>query len=121
MEEIWSHSEDVVNLGPFGNRELGWTEVRGLLENLGRMNMGGRLEVRDLNYRIYGDLGYVFYTQHCSNLVAEGKPIDVDVRATSIFRREGGKWRLIHHHADLSPVMQEAYREFMLSVEVAAD
>jgi ketosteroid isomerase-like protein len=36
-------------------------------------------------------------------MTAAGKPVEVSHRATNIFRREEGQWRLIHHHTDLSP------------------
>jgi ketosteroid isomerase-like protein len=31
----------------------------------------------------------------------------VEHRATLIFRREQGKWKLVHHHTDLSAGLEE--------------
>ena len=121
LEEIWSHADDVVNVSPFGTREIGWNEIRKLLETIATMEMGGRVEPRDLVIRVFGDLGYAFCIQRCEHLNAEGQRVDEDIRATSIFRREDGKWRLIYHHADFSPVLEKAYKEFPMRVEVATD
>ena len=46
--------------------------------------------------------------EHGENMSADGKPIPVDHRATNIFRREAGKWKLVHHHTDISEALQKA-------------
>jgi ketosteroid isomerase-like protein len=35
------------------------------------------------------------------NTDAEGKSKKVSIRATSLFRKESGKWKMIGHHTDL--------------------
>ena len=42
-----------------------------------------------------------------AGLTAAGKPVKVSHRATNVFRREEGQWRLIHHHTDLSPQLND--------------
>jgi ketosteroid isomerase-like protein len=37
-----------------------------------------------------------------------GEPVRIDWRATNIYRREGGGWKIVHHHADVSPAFVEA-------------
>jgi ketosteroid isomerase-like protein len=34
--------------------------------------------------------------------------VRVDWRVTNIYRREGGGWKMVHHHTDVSPAMVEA-------------
>jgi ketosteroid isomerase-like protein len=41
------------------------------------------------------------------NIDAEGKPQTVSIRATNIFRKEDGKWKMIGHHTDLLPFLQK--------------
>jgi ketosteroid isomerase-like protein len=37
---------------------------------------------------------------------ADGKEQKVMIRATNLFRKEGGDWKMIGHHTDLLPHLQ---------------
>ncbi len=39
-----------------------------------------------------------------------GQTVEIDQRVTNIYRREGGEWKIVHHHTDLSPTMIEALK-----------
>jgi ketosteroid isomerase-like protein len=39
-----------------------------------------------------------------------GQPVTFDHRVTNVYRREAGGWKIVHHHTDLSPEMQELLR-----------
>ena len=56
------------------------------------------------------DMGYTACVEEGENMSAEGKPVVVSHRATNIFRLEDGKWKLVHHHTDLSPQLEKATR-----------
>jgi len=36
-----------------------------------------------------------------------GDQIDFEHRVTNVYRRHEGAWKIVHHHADLSPAMIE--------------
>jgi ketosteroid isomerase-like protein len=36
-----------------------------------------------------------------------GERIQIEQRVTNIYRREGGEWKLVHHHTDASPAMND--------------
>ncbi|HEV8711480.1 MAG TPA: nuclear transport factor 2 family protein [Candidatus Binatia bacterium] len=108
MSEIWSHASDVTDMGPFGGRLVGWEKVGAEFEREAKMKLGGKVEARDVVVRVGGDLGYTLCVEHGENMSADGKPVTVDHRATNIFRREAGKWKLIHHHTDISEALQKA-------------
>ena len=38
--------------------------------------------------------------------VQDGKGLKVSIRATNVFRKEGGKWKMIGHHTDLLPYLK---------------
>jgi ketosteroid isomerase-like protein len=42
-----------------------------------------------------------------SNLDAEGRPLQVSIRATNVFRKENGDWKMIGHHTDLLPFLNK--------------
>jgi ketosteroid isomerase-like protein len=37
-----------------------------------------------------------------------GNRADVSQRVTNIYRREGGEWKIVHHHSDFSPAVTDA-------------
>ncbi|MCG8606140.1 nuclear transport factor 2 family protein [bacterium] len=36
-----------------------------------------------------------------------GHTVRGEIRVTNIYRREGGAWKIVHHHTDADPSMQE--------------
>jgi len=108
MEEIWSHAADVTDMGPFGGREMGWDAVQATFAGEAKRKLGGHVVCKDMLVRASGDFGYTICNEHGQNMTAAGKPVVVEHRATNVFRRESGQWKLVHHHTDINPVLQRA-------------
>jgi ketosteroid isomerase-like protein len=108
MLKVWSHSAEVTEMGPFGDRSVGWTAVHEEFERDAKLKLGGKIEPRGILVRTDGDLGYVVCFEHGENLSPGGKMVPVDMRATSVFRREAGGWKMVHHHTDQAPNLQAA-------------
>ena len=109
MNAIWSHSNDVTDLGPFGgDRLVGWDAVSSEFKKETEMKLGGKVVCKDLLVRAGTDMGYTICIEEGENMSADGKPVVVKFRATNIFRLENGQWKLVHHHTDLSTPLQEA-------------
>jgi ketosteroid isomerase-like protein len=104
----WSHARDVTDMGPFGNRSVGWDQVRQEFEREAKMKMGGKVEPRDMAVGADRDLGYVVCVERGENLSAGGQPVSVEIRSTSIFRLEDGEWKIVHHHTDPAPKLARA-------------
>jgi len=112
MNEIWSHAEDVTDLGPFGgSRLVGWDSVGAEFKKEAAMKLGGKVIYKDLLVTAGTDMGYTVCVEEGENMNADGKPVVVKFRATNIFRLEKGEWKLVHHHTDLSTPLQEATSE----------
>jgi ketosteroid isomerase-like protein len=61
----------------------------------------GRFEV--LGSGSSGDLAYWTGRQVASmDVRGEDEPVEMVLRTTEVFRREGDGWRLVHRHADLA-------------------
>jgi ketosteroid isomerase-like protein len=41
------------------------------------------------------------------SVAIQGKKKTISLRATSIYRKENGQWKMIGHHTDLIPVMEK--------------
>lgn len=105
IEAVWSHADDVTYLGPDGVFETGWGAVRKDWEIQTAKKLGGRIEPTDIHVFVGRDLAVVNDYEQGENTNANGKVEQVKLRATNIFRKEGGQWKMVGHHTDLLPYM----------------
>ena len=108
MYNIWSHANDVTQLGPFGDCIKGWDAVGAEWKRESQLKLGGKVECRDLLVFPGKEMGFTVCTEVGQNMSADGKPVEVKFRATNIFRLENGEWKLVHHHTDISSSLQAA-------------
>jgi ketosteroid isomerase-like protein len=50
-------------------------------------------------YDVVGDMAYTAGLEHTSASM-DGQPRSYTLRATQVYRREGGEWKVAHRHAD---------------------
>lgn len=108
MNQIWSHGQDVTIMGPFGGRLTGWDKVGAEFAKQSAMKFGGKITCKDLHVQAGTDVGYAVCVEVGENMSTDGKPIAVSHRATNVFHLEEGKWKLVHHHTDVSPQLEQA-------------
>ena len=104
LSDIWSHSETVTTMHPIGGEQIGWSAVKESFEQVAGLASSGYVEIADQSIQTGGDLAYELGTERGQFELA-GETITIDQRVTNIYRREGGEWKLVHHHADISPAM----------------
>jgi ketosteroid isomerase-like protein len=104
MADVWSHRDDVTTMHPIGGREVGWGEVEGPWQAVAELAGGGTITRADQLVRVVGDCAYELTTERVS-MTLGGESVESAVRATNVYRREGGEWKIVHHHADPSPEM----------------
>ena len=46
------------------------------------------------------EMGFMVCVERTSGMTKAGEEITVDIRSTTIFRKESGHWRVVHHHND---------------------
>jgi ketosteroid isomerase-like protein len=97
---VWSHRPDVSDFSADGGELFGWNEIHAHIQNMVRLYPSGRIEAQSVRVVADGDIGYSVCIEAGQMRSADGPMVKFSQRATNIFRREGGQWKLIHHHAD---------------------
>ena len=96
---IWSRNEPVSVLGAWRNA-YGQQEIDELFTNLGSTFSDCTSFVFELqSYDVVGDMAYTAGLEHTSASVG-GQPRTYTLRATQVYRREDGEWRVAHRHGD---------------------
>jgi ketosteroid isomerase-like protein len=107
MQEIWSHADDVTYMSPAGGFQVGWDAVRDKWEEQAALKLGGKVEPSELRTTVGNDLAFTQCYERGENLDSQGRTMQVSIRATNLFRKENGQWKMIGHHTDLLPFLEK--------------
>ena len=105
MKDVWSHAADVTYMGPGGGLTQGGPAVLAVWEAQAALKLGGDVQSADLHVTAGQDLAITHSWERGQNVGADGKVEAVSIRATNVFRKEGGAWKMIGHHTDLLPFL----------------
>jgi len=96
---LWSDVEPVSILGALRNvyGRDGVDEAFTWLEGMFSDCTSYRFELQA--YDVVGDMAYTAGLEHATNS-ADGQPRSFTLRATQVYRRESGEWKVAHRHAD---------------------
>ena len=119
IANTWAHSPTVTSMHPTGGREVGWDQVGEVFSQVAGLSSAGHVELVDSRIEVGGDLAYETGFERGQITIA-GRPVSIDQRVTNVYRRDGGTWRMVHHHADLSPAMMEILRELQAGSRATA-
>lgn len=96
---LWSRNDPVSVLGAWRNA-FGQQELDDLFTSLERQFSDcTSYKFELLAYDVVGDMAYTVGLEHTSASV-DGQPRSYILRATQVYRREGGEWKVAHRHAD---------------------
>jgi ketosteroid isomerase-like protein len=104
VADLWVHDATVTTMHPIGGREVGWDQVREPWAQVAELSSGGQVKLSDQLIHVVGDMAYEVGTEQ-GQLRLAGQQVSIDQRVTNIYRQEGGVWKIVHHHTDLSPAM----------------
>lgn len=106
MENVWSHADDVTYMGPAGDMQVGWKDVQANWKAQAAKKLEGGIKAEKTRLHVGQDLAVASCVEVGENVV-DGKPQKVSIRATSVFRKESGQWKMIGHHTDLLPFLNK--------------
>ncbi len=108
MLRIWSSADDASYCDPRGEVQLGWAALEAYWQNAAAANADApvRLSAVEqlLQVVVSGDLAYTVAREEVRR---EGDSAVLQTRATNVYRRENGEWRMIHRHADAPPAITQ--------------
>ena len=106
----WSHADDVTICGGFGAYEKGWQQVSSRLDWAATAFSGGHSTFEMLAMGVSGDLAYAIWIDKGQVRVTGREGLHPMVlRITQIYRREEGRWKVIHRHG--SPLTDKTETE----------
>ncbi|MFD1212594.1 YybH family protein [Arthrobacter sp. GCM10027362] len=102
IKRLFSHSDDVTLANPFGGIARGWPEVSARLEQAASLFRDGTVTgVENVTRFVGDDLAYLVEVERFeAKFDGQDEPGTFALRGTSIYRREDGRWRLVHRHGD---------------------
>lgn len=102
MDEVWADDTDAVCVHPGREAIIGYERIRESWQMI--FSATNAMSIASSNERITvaGDVALVVCTETISMMMEEGLAAAA-AQATNIFRRTGGKWRMILHHASPIP------------------
>ena len=96
---LWSTGEPVSVFGAMRSVR-GQADLNALFADLAEIFADcTSYEFELLEFDVVGDMAYTVGLEH-SSLSVRGEPRSYRLRATQVYRREGGRWRVAHRHAD---------------------
>jgi ketosteroid isomerase-like protein len=102
FKALWSHRDDVTLVGGLGGAVAkGWTEVSERLDWVATQYVDGARTHQEVARYVGQDLAYVVLRETIRfKRPGDRKAMIQELRVTQIFRREGGRWCIVHRHAD---------------------
>ena len=102
--ELWSHAGDVTIMAAIGGYQVGFDAVRELLTAASKTQQFDGWSAENVATVLDGNLAFTVELEHYAHTV-DGEDKGITLRATQIYRREDGQWRVIHRHGDiLTPI-----------------
>jgi ketosteroid isomerase-like protein len=100
---VWSQGQAGSTMHPIGGREIGRDQVLALWKQAGPAFSEGKASADDVVVvPLCDDVAYTVGTKRFEGKVG-GQRFHGEWRATNIYRREDGGWKIVHHHTDASP------------------
>lgn len=105
MSDVWSRADDASAMHSIGGRQTGWTEIEGGWQTLARAAAEGQIDLVQQVIRVHGETAWESGVEQGRSRLA-GREINFEQRVTNVYRREEDGWKIVHHHADVSPVLR---------------
>ena len=100
MKEVWSHADDTTYLGPDGLMLVGWKLIEQEWKRQADSKLGGHVTPKNMHTVLGVDLAVITCIESGENIINGTKQV-VEIRSSTVFRKEHGVWKVIGHQTDL--------------------
>ena len=101
FKALWSHGDDVSLIGALGGKiEKGWSNVGARLDAASAAYAEGTRSRTVLNTVVTDTLALLVQNETIEARIKGAERTAQHLRATMVFRKEAGEWKIIHRHAD---------------------
>jgi ketosteroid isomerase-like protein len=107
MKEAWHQTARVTTVHPLGEWAYGWEQVWASWEEIAQIARNGTIVARDIKIFVYGTIAYSTCVEDVSVTYGEAA-VKWSANVTNVFLENGGEWKMIHHHSDKAPAVEDA-------------
>lgn len=106
FQDVWWHTDDVIYMGTNGTYTVGWEEIDTAWKQKAAQKLGGKATAEDVRTTVAGDMA-VTSQYIVAAYEIDGELRELEPRATSVFQKKNGQWRMICHHVDVAPTLKQ--------------
>ena len=106
-KSVWSQSDDIAYMGADGGYQVGWDAFYADWVKQAHVGIGGSVIHSKVNVNIGKDIAVTHQLVKSVDPSGQGTGGGGALRASSVFRKENGKWMMIGHHVDVIPALKK--------------
>ena len=104
IQKVWSSDADIQNIGPRSKvADVGWDAHKVSYERTFDAFPELKVSMPEPRIKINGSTAWVSGIEHAERKTKKGEMSKGTNLGTSIFVKQSGKWRMVHHHASAIP------------------
>ena len=104
---VWSHSDDIAYMGADGGYQVGWKAMYKDWKDQAKLKIGGKVKHKNVHVNVGKDIAVTHQLVQSVDTDKSGVNKHAALRASSVFRKEDGKWKMIGHHVDVIPELKK--------------
>ncbi len=108
-KDVWSQSEDIVYMGANGEYQVGWDNFYADWKSQVALKLGGKVAPKDITINVIDNSAYTYQLVISADSETSGINKEVALRASSVFRKENGEWKMVGHHVDIIPQLEKEF------------
>ncbi len=110
ISEMWSQGDDVTYMGADGGYDIGWAAAYSAWQTQSAKHFPIKVQPTNLVVTVGPELAVAHnYVEAVTGKADSAKGTsDIKLRATTVFRKENGKWKVIGHHVDAIPMIERS-------------